>query len=118
METHPETALLSTPTVIEDPVNSKGMNNSGPDLAPASSCPVLCFCSLDSFLSSRFSFCSGKFTKGFSAQSSELQARGFVQERNKGGCSPEGRAGRQASLEGRDLLLFHLSQGHTSLCEP
>lgn len=29
METHPE-ALLSTPTVIEDPVNSKGMNNSGP----------------------------------------------------------------------------------------
>lgn len=47
METHPE-ALLSTPTVIEDPVNSKGMNNSGPDLAPASSCLVLCFCSLDS----------------------------------------------------------------------
>lgn len=92
METHPE-ALLSTPTVIEDPVNSKGMNNSGPDLAPCLilSCPVLL---LPGFLSSRFSFCSGKSTEGFSAESSELQARGFVQERKKGGYSPEGRAGR------------------------
>lgn len=115
METHPE-ALLSTPTVIEDPVNSKGMNNSGPDLAPASSCLVLCSCSLDSFLSSRFSFCSGKSTEGFSAESRELQARGFVQERKKGGYSPEGRAGRHP-WRGGDLLLFHLSQGHTSLCE-
>lgn len=115
MEAH-SGALLLTPMVIEDPVNSKGMNNSGPILLLPHL--VLSCVFAPWILSSVAGFLSALLSpqKVSQTESSELQAQGFVQERNKGGCSPEGREGQGRHPERGGLCFSFAGARDTQEC--